>query len=257
MGSIDWKLFGKTDRLFVRQYEDETNLRAMIVLDQSASMTYRGDQAPMSKHQFAVQLAACLATLFIRQQDAVGLGIVDTRLQQVIPPRSTQLQLRAILQALVQSECTAETSLATALVQAAIHLRRRGVLILISDCFDGVEQLRNALRAYRQTHSAVVVFQIWDRDELEFPFRGRTQFRSLEDSAARPTVDARALRESYLQRLQEYQQQLSQTLAAERIELVSCTTNQVVADILSAFLSGRTDKPGLVPSTTSPQRPLS
>jgi len=257
MGAIDWKLFGKTDRLFVRQYEDETNLRAMIVLDQSASMAYRGAQAPMSKHHFAVQLAACLATLFIRQQDAVGIGIVDDRLQQVLPPRSTQLHLRAILQALVQSECTTKTSLATALLQAAVHLRRRGVLILISDCFDDVEQLRNALRAYRQTHSAVVVFQIWDRDELDFPFRGRTQFRSLEDSAARPAVDARALRESYLQRLQEYQQQLSQTLAAERVELISCTTDHAVADILSAFLSGRTGRPGLVHATVSPPRPLS
>jgi uncharacterized protein (DUF58 family) len=257
IGSIDWKLFGKTDRLFVRQYEDETNLRAMILLDQSGSMAYRGSQSPLSKHQFAVHLAACLATLFIRQQDAVGIGIVDAQLQQVIPPRGTQLHLRAILQALVQSECTAETSLATALLQAAVHLRRRGVLILISDCFDDVERLRNALRAYRQTHSAVVVFQIWDRDELEFPFRGRTQFRSLEDSAARPAVDARALRESYLQRLEEFQQQLSQTLAAERIELVSCTTDQAVGDILSAFLAGRTDKPRAVQATAAPRRPLS
>lgn len=237
--AIDWKLFGKTDRLFVRQYEDETNLRAMLLLDQSGSMAYQGTRATMSKHQFAVHLAACLARLLVTQQDAVGLATLDSQLRQVIPPRGTTSHLAAINSALSQSQCGMETSLATALGQAAPQLRRRGMLILISDCFDDVDQLVSGLRFYRHMHNEVIVFQIWDQDELDFPFRSRTQFRSLETAGLHKLVDPRAVRETYLQRLASYRQQLTQALARERIDLVTCTTDQDLGELLSAYLSRR------------------
>ncbi len=237
--SIDWKLFGKTDRLFIRQYEDETNLRAMILLDQSGSMAYRGKRASISKHQFAVHLAACLARLLITQQDSVGLATLDSQLRQVIPPRGTTSHLRAINTALAQSQCGAQTSLAGALGQLVPQLRRRGLLILISDCFEDVEQLVAGLRYFRQTHSEVVVFQIWDRDELDFPFHSRTQFRSLEIPGSQRLVDPRGMRGAYLQRLENYRQQLTQALARERIDLVTCTTDQELSGLLLAYLSRR------------------
>ncbi len=240
--SLDWKLFGKTDRLFIRQYEDETNLRAMILLDQSGSMAYRGTRSPVSKHQFAVHLAACLATLLIKQQDAVGLGTIDERLQQVIPPRSAISHLQTINSALIESRCGAETSLATALKQAAAHLRRRGLLVLMSDCFDDVDALISALRYYRHTGSEVVVFQMWDRDELDFPFRTRTQFRSLEQPTLRQIVEPRSLRAAYLSKLQDFRQHLAQVMARERIELVNCVTDQDLGELLSAYLTRRTGK---------------
>ncbi|MCA9179887.1 MAG: DUF58 domain-containing protein [Planctomycetales bacterium] len=237
--SIDWKLFGKTDRLFIRQYEDETNLRAMLLVDQSGSMAYRGARATVSKHQFAVRLAACLATLLIKQQDAVGLATLDDQVRAVIPPRSTTSHLLAIYETLVQSKCLAETSLATALRQASAQLRRRGLLLLISDCFDAVDELISALRTYLYSGSEVIVFQIWDRDELDFPFHARTQFRSLENSTKQHLIDPVALRSAYLERLKTFRQQLTLGLARERVELVSCTTDQDLSELLTAYVGHR------------------
>jgi len=238
--SIDWKLFGKTDRLFIRQYEDETNLRALILLDQSGSMGYQGTRSSgLTKHQFATRLAACLATLLISQQDAVGLATLDTELRQVIPPRSRPNHLQAIFQTLVQSAPGGETQLAAALQQASSKLRRRGVLVLISDCFDEAAALLSALRFFRHTGSEVVVFQVWDTDELEFPFRQRTQFRSLEMKGQQRLVDPHALRQAYLRRVAEFRAALSTGCARERIDLVECTTSHSYAEVLQQYLARR------------------
>ena len=144
--SIDWKLFGKTDRLYIRQYEDETNLRAMILLDQSGSMGYCGERdAGVSKHLFALRLAACLATLLISQQDSVGLCTFDTAIRELIPARGKVNHLLAISECLVRSRPGGETQLGTVLQQVAEKLKRRGMLILISDCFGDVESLMKSL----------------------------------------------------------------------------------------------------------------
>lgn len=240
--SIDWKLFGKTDRLFIRQYEDETNLRAMILLDQSGSMAYRGQRSALSKHQFGMQLAACLATLLIKQQDSVGFATFDETLRELIPPRGTTGHLRAIMGALVRSECAAETALDQALQQVSARLPRRGLLLLISDCFDDVDSLLAPLRLIRHNNSEVVVFQVWDRDELDFPFRSRTQFKSLENAASQRLIDPRTVRAGYLERLANYQQQLSQAMARERIDLVVCTSDQDLGELLTAYLLRRERK---------------
>ncbi len=237
--SIDWKLYGKSDRLFIRQYEDETNLRAMILLDQSGSMAYRGSRSQLSKHDFAIRLAACLATLLVKQQDAVGLATFDKQLQQTIPPRSTSGHLRKIYETLVQSRCGAETSLSPVLQQAAGQLRRRGILLLISDCFDEVAALLRALRPYRSAGSEVIVFQIWDRDELDFPFHTRTQFRSLENVSQQHLIDPTSMRAAYLERLDQDRSELSNGLAQERIDLVPCTTDQPLGELLSAYMHRR------------------
>lgn len=238
--SIDWKLFGKTDRLYIRQYEDETNLRSMILLDQSGSMAYRSAKpAAISKHQFGVRLAACLATLLIAQQDSVGVATLDTDLQAVVPPRSRPNHLQAIYELLVRSTPGNETSLSQALKQATPQLKRRGVLFLISDCFDDVHTLLTSLRYFRHTGSEVIVFQVWDRDELEFPFRNRTEFRSLERVSQQRLVDPLSLRKAYLQRVAEFRQSFSQGCAKERIELFECTTDQSYAELLKAYMAHR------------------
>ncbi len=237
--SIDWKLFGKTDRLFVRQFEDETNLRAMILVDQSGSMQYRGSRTEHSKHEFAVRLAACLATLLISQRDAVGLATLDTQLRNIIRPRSTASHLHLIYQALAKSTVGAETQLAVSLNQAAGQLRSRGLLILISDCFDDVEALLNALQTFRKARTEVIVFQIFAPDELDFPFRQRTQFRGLEHPATRQVVEPQAIRNSYMNRLAEYRQQLTRGLQQARIDLIACTTNQDLGPLLTETMARR------------------
>lgn len=237
--SIDWKLFGKTDRLFIRQYEEETNLRATLLLDQSGSMAY-GQERPnsISKHGFSVRLAACLATLLIAQQDAVGLATFDTRLQDTLSARSRPGHLQAIFKTLVKSRPGQETSLGSVLRQTAPLLTRRGLLILISDCFDALDPMASALRFFRRAGHELVVFQIWHPDELEFPFRSRTQFRSLEGGQDHH-VDPLALRQTYLERVSRFRQELENLTAKERITLIPCTTAQQHTDVLTQFMARR------------------
>jgi uncharacterized protein (DUF58 family) len=238
--SIDWKLFGKTDRLYIRQYEDETNLRAMILLDQSGSMAYCGARAAgVSKHTFAVRLAACLATLLISQQDSVGLCTFDTAIRELIPARGKVNHLMALSECLVRSQPGSETQLSATLKQVAEKLKRRGMLVLISDCFDDIEALLKSLAYFRHAGNEVVLFQIWDRDELDFPFGQRTQFRSLETSAHQRLVDPRSVRSEYLKRVADFRQTLAERTAKERIDLIHCTTDQSYADLLSAYIARR------------------
>lgn len=238
--SIDWKLFGKTDRLYIRQYEDETNLRAMILLDQSGSMSYCGTQAGgVSKHIFATRLAACLATLLISQQDAVGLCTFDTAIREMIPARGKVNHLMAISACLVRSQPGGETQLGTTLQQVAAKLKRRGMLILISDCFDDVESLLKSLAYFRHSGNEVLLFQVWDRDELDFPFGQRTQFRSLEMASHQRLVDPNSVRNEYLKRVAEFRQTLAERTAKERIDLIHCTTDQAYSELLSTYIAKR------------------
>ncbi len=237
---IDWKLYGKTDRLFIRQYEEETNLRCTLLVDQSGSMAYRGSAAnAISKHEYAIRLAASLAYLLIQQRDAVGLGLIDDQLQTYIPPRANPSHLQRLLEAMTHSKCTRETKLSHVLQGVAPRIRGRGVVILISDCFDDLESLTRALSFYRLDHSEVVVFQVWDRDELEFPFRQRIEFRNLESHAQSKIVDPGAIRRVYLERVEKFRTDFAKRCARHRIDLVQCVTDQLHADILASYIASR------------------
>lgn len=238
--SIDWKLYGKTDRLYIRQYEEETNLRCTILLDQSGSMAYGGrGTAAVTKHEFAVRLAACLAYMLVSQQDSVGLVTFDTQPQHYIPPRSKPSHLRALLGTLAASKPEGETAISEVLTKLVVKIRRRGLLVLISDCFDDVDDLLRTLSYFRHAHNDVVVFQIWDRDELEFPFRGRHQFRSLEQTSHTRLLDSSLLRKSYLANLERFRTALSTGCSKQKVDLISCTTEQPHASLLASYLAAR------------------
>lgn len=238
--SIDWKLFGKTDRLYIRQYEEETNLRCTILLDQSGSMAYGAQgTTKTSKHDFAVRLAACLAYMLVGQQDAVGLVTFDTDTREFIPPRSKPSHLRSLLGAMIHSKPAGETAISSVLTKLVPKIRRRGLLVLISDCFDDVDQLLRALSYFRHTRNDVVVFQIWDRDELDFPFSGRTQFKSLELASHTRLLDSSLLRKSYLENLAKYRAALAAGCGKQKIDLISCTTDQSHATLLASYLAAR------------------
>lgn len=237
--SVDWKLYGKTDRLYIRQFDDETSLRAMILLDQSGSMKYSGSRAEgVSKHDFAVRLAACIATQLFSQQDSVGLATFDSELRQFITPRSNTSHLRTLCEVLVQSRPGSETSLGDAMNSLAGRLKGRGVVLLISDMFDSVERIASAFKRFRSVGTEVIVFQVRDPDELDFPFRSRTEFRSLENKGAR-IVDAHAVRSAYLKRIEEFQSQLAAALSQEAIELVSCVTSDSYSEVLARYITKR------------------
>lgn len=238
--SIDWKLYGKTDRLYIRQYEDETNLRALILLDQSGSMAYCGSRSNgLSKHEYGKRLAACLATLLVSQQDAVGVCTFDTQLREMVPPRSRINHLQAVGQCLIQSKPGGETQLSEVLKELAGRIARRGLLVLISDCFDQVEPLMKALNYFKHHGSEVVIFQIWDQDELDFPFRRRTQFRSLEQSGDMKLVDPAIIRGEYLKRLGEFRDRFAASAAQNHIELMSCVTSQTYTQVLTHYMALR------------------
>jgi len=238
--TIDWKLYGKTDRLYIREYEEETNVRCTILLDCSGSMKYRGSRAGgLSKHEFAVRSAACLAWLMLQQQDSVGLVTFDTRVRRYIPPRARPRHLKHLLSELSIQQPGDETNLADVFHQIASQIHRRGLVLVISDLFGDVEQLMKALAHFRHARHEVVIFQIWDDDELDFPFRQWTQFTSLEDANRRHLVDPAQLRAAYLQRLAEYREQLGRGCSRQRVSLVPLTTSQPCADALAAWLSIR------------------
>ena len=240
--SIDWKLYGKTDRLFIRQYEEETNLRCTILVDQSKSMAYGGGSKgsdKLSKHEYAIRMAASIAYFLISQQDAVGIGLIDTELRSYIPPRGRPNHLQVLMQTLADSQCDGETSLGKVIQQAAPRLRGRGVVVLISDCFDDLPTLLKALTYFRLANNEVILFQIFDRDELDFPFRKRTEFRNLEATDQRKMIDPATLRKGYLERVAAFRKTLADGCSKSRIDLVPCVTDMPHAEVLASYLASR------------------
>lgn len=238
--AIDWKLFGKTDRLYIRQYEEETNLRVTLLMDQSGSMKYAGARSPgLSKHDYGVRLAACLAYLFTSQHDAVGLATFDTELRGYIPPRSRASHLHGLMTQLASGACGGETRLASVLEKLAVKIGRRGVLFLISDGFDSVPELLKSLAMLRQAPNEIVFFQVWHPDEFDFPFSTRTQFRSLEKAGYERVVDPFAFRAQYQKNLANFRTALEEGCKQSRISLVTCTTSQSHSEVLTQFLSQR------------------
>lgn len=238
--SIDWKLFGKTDRLFIREYEEETNLRCTILVDSSGSMGYSGSRSNgRSKHDYAIHVAASLAYLLLHQQDSVGLVTFDTKVRNYIPPRARPKHLSAIVAELQKQTPGEETSLSDVFHKMAAKISRRGLVVVLSDLFDDVDKLMKSLAHFRHANHEILVLQIWDPDELDFPFRQWTQFASLEASENRHLVDPAQIRRAYLAKLEEYRAQLAKGCSRQRITLVPMTTGQPYSDALAAFLAAR------------------
>ena len=158
---IDWKLYGKTDRLFIREYEEETNLRCTILLDSSGSMAYSGSRSNgLTKHMYAVRTAACLAHLLLQQQDSVGLVTFDTKVRKYIPPRARPKHLQAIINQLDKTKPREETELGSVFHELVATIQRRGMLVIISDLFGDVERLLKALAHFRHAKHEIIIFQI-------------------------------------------------------------------------------------------------
>ncbi|MCX7887826.1 MAG: DUF58 domain-containing protein [Verrucomicrobiae bacterium] len=234
---LDWKVFGKTDRLYVREYEEETNLRATLLVDASGSMAYAGNG--LSKFQYAVGLAACLSYLMLQQSDSVGLVTFDEKIRRYIPPRARPGHLRVLLDALAETVPGGETELAGVFHQLVPKIHRRGLLIILSDCFGNVPELMSALAHFRHARHDIIVFQIWDRNELEFPFKQWTRFDSLESAGDKRLIDPVALRSDYMRNLQRFRQELKEGCHRHRVDLVPMTTDQPYSDALARYLARR------------------
>jgi uncharacterized protein (DUF58 family) len=238
--AIDWKVFGKTDRLYIREFEEETNLRATLVVDSSGSMGYLGSRAGgISKYQYAIRLAASLAYLMIGQQDGVGLATFDTKVNEYLPPRSRASHLQAIFAALLRRPPGGETEIGDVLGGLAAKLHRRGLMILISDCFGDVPRLLHALTHFRHARHEVLVIQVLDPDELDFPFTGRLRFRDLERIGGYEEVDAASLREAYRAKFASFRKELADGCGRGRIDLLTMTTDQPFDQGLATYIASR------------------
>lgn len=238
--NIDWKAFGKSDRLYIREYEEETNLRCTLLVDCSGSMQYSGERSEgRTKYEYAQQLAASLAYLMLGQQDGVGLVTFDDEPREWLPSRSRPSHLRAVLQAIAENGTKRETDLGGVFQRIAPKLSRRGLLVILSDGMGDVDSLAKAFALFRSARHEILFFQVLDPDEIDFPFSGRIQFRDLESSQNEQMVDAKSIRDAYLRRYEEYQNKLRDICRKQRVDLVQMTTDRPFADALHEYLSVR------------------
>jgi uncharacterized protein (DUF58 family) len=246
---IDWKLFGKSDRFFIKQYEEETNLRAYLLVDVSGSMNYgglaeraRGLAAPTqrpTKFRYACCVAAALSDLMLQQRDAVGLVTFDSRVRRYIPPRAKAAHLRGIFDELDRTQPGADTNLSTIFHDLAERFRKRGLIIVLSDLFDDPERLANALQHFRHKKHEVIVFHLLDEDELSFPFTQLTQFEDMELADSRLLIEPRQLRDEYLAQVNTFIERVRRLCWQFRIDYVPMKTHEPFDAALAAYLARR------------------
>ncbi len=234
---LDWKVFGKTDRHFVRQFEDDTHLRATLVLDASGSMAYQSDG--VSKLHYAIRLAAGLAFLLTAQQDSIGLEVFDTQSRLRLPAKNGHRQLQQILTELSNTEARGETSLSRTLDQILPRLPRRGMLILLTDGFDEPESMIDALGQLGQRDQEVLLFQVLDRQELEFQFNQWGKFQDLEEVEEEILVDPAQVRNEYLERMQNLLSSIRTACTDNQIDYTEVITDRPYDDVLAEYLSRR------------------
>jgi uncharacterized protein (DUF58 family) len=235
---IDWRAFGKTDRYYIKEYEEETNLKAHLLVDASGSMAYKG-AGKASKFQFAQYVAASLAYLMLNQRDAVGLITHDTQVRSLIPPRANSKHLLRVLQTLEQTKPGGETALAPIWDRLAEQVKRRGLVVILSDCFGEVEPLQRALLHFRHRRHEILLFHVLAPEEIEFPFKKWTQFRSLEASGNRLLVDPQQLRKHYRENFDRFCKELRDAAGHARVDYHLIRTDEPVDRALGIFLTKR------------------
>jgi uncharacterized protein (DUF58 family) len=238
---IDWKLFAKSDRYYVKQFEQETNLKAYLLLDASASMAYpdgQEDDRP-SKFSYGSIIALSMAYLLFRQGDAVGLFTFHKALRNLMPPRNRPSYLLPLAQALEAETPREDTALLPVLQQMAELMRRRSMMVLISDLFIDLDEITPLLTQFAAQGHDLIIFHILDRDELGFPFREQTLFEDLEQNAQSLQVDALAIRPHYLEELNKYLQQIKRVCHESGIEYWQIDTSTPPEQILRRFLLQR------------------
>jgi len=237
LSTIDWKVYARSDRHYVKKYEEETNLECHLLLDVSASMAYRG-AAPMNKLEYGSVLAASLAFLMNRQRDATGLIAFDERIAFRMPASARPGHLHALLLALERLQPGTRSDVGRPLHQLAEALVKRSLVVLISDLLDDPEPIIKGLRHLKFRGTDVVVFQVLDPNELTFPFRGASRFRDLEN-AEEVTADPESVRTAYLRELASLTLRYDRELRGSGIDYVQLDTSQPLDFALLAYLSAR------------------
>ena len=234
---IDWRAYGKTGRYYVKEFEDETNLRAHILVDASGSMKYAGSK--LSKFDYARVLAAAVAWLLIGQRDSVGLVTFDSKVREQLKPSGNRDSLRRLIHVLESTEPGEETSLADVIDRLLPTFKRRSLLILISDCFDSLPVLEKALQRCRYAKHEVIIFRIAAPEEETFPFERPTQFRNLEVMNHRLLVDPARLRREYLRQYADFSEGLKRICGNCAIDHRRLLTSDPLQTVLGSWLAER------------------
>jgi uncharacterized protein (DUF58 family) len=233
---IDWKAYGKFDKYYVKRFEEETELRAFLVLDCSASMGYA--RGTVSKLTYATWLAAALAWLLVRQQDQVGVVAFSDTLRAFVPPRGRAGHLVEVLATLERLEAAGATDLARAVDYVSSVARRRALVVVLSDLLDGGEAVVPLLRGLSARRHDVVVMQVLDGDELRLPFAEEARFEGIE-GGERLTADPRAIRAGYLQALGGFLSGIERGCREGAIAYQLVDTSRRPAEVLLDFLRAR------------------
>lgn len=240
LATLDWKVYARSDRHFVKKYEEETNLTCHLLLDVSASMGY--GSGPVTKLQYGSYLAGALAYLMNRQRDAFGLIAFDAGITSLVPASARTGHLRAVLLALERLKLGAHTNVAKPLHDLAAAVRRRGLVVLVSDLLDDPRQVLDGLKHFRYRGTDVVVFQVLDPFELKFPFEQAARFRDMETADEVMAVPA-AVRRDYIDRMQAMIAHYKRELALVGIDHCLLDTSQPLELGLMAYLMTRRRMP--------------
>ncbi len=236
LSTMDWKVYARSDRHYVKKFEEETNLQCRLIVDVSGSMAY-GSRG-VTKFEYAASLAASLAYLMTRQRDAVGLTAFSDRIVDALPASARPGHLRTLLSALERIEVGSRTDVSKPLHRIADSLTRRGLVVLISDLLDEPEAVVRGLKHFHYRGSDVLVFHVLDPDELEFPFDRATRFEDLETGDEVMAVPA-AVREHYLKQIGGLIDRYKRELGAAGIDYQLLNTSQPLELALLAYLSTR------------------
>ncbi len=233
---LDWKVWSKTDRYYIKQFEAETNLRSQLVVDVSESMHY--GRGAMNKYDYACTIGACLAYLLLRQQDAVGMTTFDSDVRQVLPSRSNMVHIDAICKSMDVSRPREKTDIEKILRRISETVQGRGLITIVSDLLVDREPLFRALEMLCHRRHDILIFHVLDEDEVTFPFAGTTRFEGMEEQP-HLVCDPRALRDGYLEELELYLTEVRRGCTSRGIDYNLVRTNDNLDAVLSKFLHRR------------------
>lgn len=234
---IDWRLFARRDRYYVKQFRDETNLQGWLVVDASGSMKF--GMSTISKFDYARTAAACLARLLLKQRDSAGLSMQGTGRSVFLPARTRSSHFQSVLQQLVQAQPTGAVGIEASLEMLSQRIKRRGMVLVFSDCFSDIDPLVKRLKHLRSRGNDVIVFQVVAPEEVTFNLRGDGEFIDLERAMPSMEVDFAGIRSAYQASFQRHMQQLDEELRMAGCDRVVITTDQPLSDVLAEFLLRR------------------
>ena len=237
VNDIDWKVFAKTDRYYIKQYEEETNLKGYLLLDCSASMRYRSGKR-LSKLDYAGMVCGALSYMMLRQRDAVGLVTFDREIRRYIPPRSKSGHLHVLLSEIARQEPSDLTDISAALHEMAERIKRRGLVIIISDLLDDAERIISGLQHFRYNKHEVIVFHVLDPRERDFNFGGEALFRDMETGEEVSTLPYQ-MKKGFAREVSRFSETIASACRQSNIDYHPIDTAMPFDQALYAFLSKR------------------